>query len=110
MACNKFIEKVLYKLSLTNPRLRCHLTRLHIQIEMQYPSVLNIIQYFLTFQSEYRYHWNLYPNINQILGYNLTNILAFKQLKDYMTAQKLISFDEAEWLEDAIHETLVDND
>lgn len=110
MACNKFIEIVLYKLSLTNLRLRCPLTRLHIQIEMQYPSVQNLIYYFLTFQSEYRYHWNLHPNTNQICGYNLTNILAFQQLKNYMVGQKLISFDEADWLEDAIHETLVDDD
>lgn len=61
-------------------------------------------------QPEYRYHWNLHPNTNQICGYNLTNIPAFEKLKNHMTGQKLLSFDEADWLEDAIHETLVDDD
>ena len=32
MSNNKFIEKVLYKLSLANSRLRCPLIRLQIQI------------------------------------------------------------------------------
>jgi len=50
------------------------------------------------------------PNINNIHGYDLTNISAFEHLKDYMISQKLLSYDEADWLEDAIHETLLDND
>ena len=110
MANNKFIDSVLHKLSLANPRLRCPITRLHIQIEMQCPNVQNLIEYFLMLQPDYQYHWNLYRNINNIQGYNLTNISAFEHLKDYMTYQKLLSFDEADWLEDAIHETLLDDD
>ena len=110
MSNNKFIDRVLLRLSLVNSRLRCPLTRLHIQIEMQYPSVLSLIQYFLMLQPEYKYHWNLYPNTNHIRSYNLTNISAFEQLKNYLTGQKLLSFDEADWLEDAIHETLLYDD
>ena len=110
MSNNKFIDTILNKLSLANPRLRCPLTRLHIQIEMQYPSVQSLIQYFLMLQPEYQYHWNLYPNTNNIRGYNLINIPAFIQLKNHLTGQKLLSFDEADWLEDAIHETLMDDD
>jgi hypothetical protein len=110
MACNGFVDKMLAKLALVNPRLRCPLTRLHIQIEMQYPIVRSIIQYFLMLQAEYRYHWNLYPTTNAISGYNLIQIQAFIQLRDHMTGQKLLTFDEADWLEDAIHETLIGDD
>lgn len=110
MACNNFIDKLLIKLSLVNPRLRCPLTRLQIQLEMQYPIVQNLIQYFLMLQPEYQYHWNLYQNTNNIRGYNLTNISEFEQLLNHLTCYKLLSFDEADWLEDAIHETLLDDD
>jgi hypothetical protein len=102
MANNKFIEKFLMNLSLANPRLRCPLTRLHIQIEMQSPRVQSLIQYFLMLQQEYQ--------SNHICGYNLTNIAEFIKLKDYLIDQKLLYFDEADWLEDAIHETLFDED
>jgi hypothetical protein len=110
MANNKFIDRVLLRLSLANPRLRCPRTRLHIQIEMQYPSVMSLIEYFLILQPEYRYLWNFCPrpNINQL--YNLTNMSQFEKLKNYLTGQKLLTFDEADWLDDAIHETLLDDD
>jgi len=110
MANNKFIDKMLLKLALVNPRLRCPLTRLHIQIEMQYPRCQSIIHYFLMLQPEYQYHWNLYPNTNRIRGYNLTQMPIFEQLNNYLTGQKLLTFDEVDWLDDAIHETLLDDD
>lgn len=110
MANNKFIDKVLINLSLANPRLQCPLTRLHIQIEMQSPNVQFLIQYFLMLQQEYQYNWHMYAISNHIGGYNLTNISAFAQLKDYMTSQKLLYFNEADWLEAAIHDTLLDED
>jgi hypothetical protein len=34
----------------------------------------------------------------------------FEKLKNYLTGQKLLTFDEADWLDDAIHETLLDDD
>lgn len=108
MANNNFIDKVLLKLSLVNIRLRCSLTRLHIQIEMQSPYILSLIQDFIILQPEYQFIWNL-NNKNYIPAYDLTNIPAFVQLKDYLTGQNLLSFDEAEWLDDAIHETLLDD-
>jgi len=110
MANNKFIDRVLLRLSLANPRLRCPQTRLHIQIEMQYPSVMSLIEYFLILQPEYRHLWNYHPrpNINQL--YNLTNMSQFEKLRNHLTGQKLLTFDEADWLDDAIHETLLDDD
>jgi len=75
---------------------------------MQYPKVQFLIEYFLMLQPEYYYSWNQHHIRNYICGYNLTNIPAFLELKDYMTSQKLLYFDEADWLEDAIHETLLD--
>ena len=129
MANNKFIEKFLMNLSLANPRLRCPLTRLHIQIEMQSPSVQSLIQYFLMLQPEYQYNLRnlgslktssvlnmsvldntLLTNTSVLDNTLLTNIAEFVQLKDYLTGQKLLYFDEADWLEDAIHETLLDED
>lgn len=110
MSNNKFIDRMLQRLALVNPRLRCFLTRLHIQIEMQYSICQSLIQQFLILQPEYRYHWNLLTDINRIHGYNLIQMSIFEQLKNYLTGQKLLTFDEADWLEDAIHETLVDDD
>ena len=83
MANNKFIDKVLpntgvlankilLKLSLANPRLRCSITRLHIQIEMQCSNIQCLIEYFLILQPEYQYHWNLYPNAHHNHGNDLT--------------------------------------
>jgi hypothetical protein len=110
MSNNKFIDKVLYKLSLVNPRLQCSLTRLYIQIELQYDFLQLIIQYFLTLQPKYQDYWNQHNLRNQIQCYYLTNIPEFIQLKEHMTGQKILSHDEADWLEDAIHETLLDDD
>jgi len=59
---------------------------------------------------EYQYNWNMYANSIHITGYNLSNISAFVQLKDYLTGQKLLFFNEADWLEAAIHDTLLDED
>ena len=106
----RLIELMLGNLAKPNPRLRCPITRLHIQIEMQYPSVQSLITYFTMIQPEYKYHWNQYPTTNAIRGFNLTNFSEYTALKNYMTGQKLITHDEAEWLEDAIHETLVYDD
>jgi hypothetical protein len=83
---------------------------------MQYPSVQFLIEYLLTLQPEYQCFWNTRNTRNTrnrsniTCCYNLDNIPVFAKLKDYMTGQKLLYFDEAEWLEDAIHETLVDDD
>ena len=110
MANNKFIDSVLLRLSLANPRLRCPLTRLHIQIEMQYPSVMSLIEYFLILQPEYKYHWNSHHGIYRPYNLNLTNISQFEKLRNHLTGQKLLTFDEADWLDDAIHETLLDDD
>jgi hypothetical protein len=110
MANNQFIDKLLKLLSLVNPRLRCPITKLHIQIEMQYYNVQSLINYFIMLQPEYKYNWKLYHNVNPKVEIFLTNISAFNELKDYMTREKLLTLDEAEWLEDALHETLIDDD
>ena len=110
MANNKFIDRMLLKLSLVNPRLRCPLTKLHIQIEMQYSRCQSLIQHFLILQPEYRYHWNVLTNTNHIRCYNLIQMPIFKELQNYLTGQQLLTFDEADWLEDTIHEILVYDD
>ncbi len=110
MSNNKFIDKVLYKLSLVNPRLRCPLTRLQIQIEMQYPEVLFMIQYFIMLQPEYKYCWTQNCKLELAHSYNLIIIPEFLHLKEYFISRNLLNSDEADWLEDAIHETLIDDD
>jgi hypothetical protein len=110
MANNKFIDKILLKLSLTNPRLQCPITRLHIQIEMQYSTIQFIINYLIMLQPEYRYNWKINKHAEYKCMLYLCNIPAFEELKTYMTKEKLLSFDEADWLDDAIHEILVDDE
>ena len=110
MACNDFIIQLLDKLSLVNPRLRCPITRLQIQIEMQYPSVLFIIEYFLMLKPEYQYNWSHCINPQNYKAIIIAELPAFEDLKTYITEQKLLTYDEAGWLDDAIHETLLDYD
>jgi hypothetical protein len=78
MSNNKFIDNVLNKLSLTNPRLRCPLTRLHIQIEMQYPTVQFLINYFIMLKPEYQYHWKIYNTDNYIRENYIRRTYIFK--------------------------------
>jgi len=105
MTVNKFIDEILLQLSLVNPRLRCPITRLQIQIEMQYPYLHSLFQYFIDIKSNYKEIWNSRTTTNKI---QLVDLYAFTQIKDYMYRQKLLTLDEIEWLEDSIHEVLMD--
>lgn len=107
MACNQFIDVLLANLSLENARLWCPIIRLQIQIDMQYPYVIELINYFLMVKPEYMYNWKNQQNKTDLLKNYLTNLSQFVDLKKFMIKKHLITKDEAIWLDDAIHKTLI---
>lgn len=111
MSNNKFIEKVLEKLAGISPRLECSITRLQIQIELQYEDIQQLIAFFLMLQPEYSYYW-LRINTREItspkITLNITQFGEFVGLYNYLLDKKLLTEDEAIWLDDAIHDTLLE--
>ncbi len=111
MSNNKFIEKVLEKLSEISPRLECSITRLQIQIELQYGYIQQLIAFFLMLQPEYSYNWSRIDK-NEVISpkiiLDITQFGEFFNLYNYMLDRQLLTTDEAIWLEDAIHDTLLE--
>jgi hypothetical protein len=111
MTNNKFIEKVLEKLASISPRLECSITRLQIQIELQYENVQKLIDFFIILKPEYNYQW-LCINTNQIsspkITLDITRLNEFLYLHKYLLDRHLLTEEEAYWLEDAIHDTLLE--
>ena len=113
MLCNDFIDKMLSLMSNPIPRLRNSLECLHIQIELQNNYVYNLINYFIMLMPEYKYNWEsmqimenrgqIYKNFNSI-----EKCYKFQDFHSYLLNHNIFNQEEAVWLEDAIHEILVE--
>lgn len=116
MLFNKFIEKMLELMSYPIPRLKDSQTRLAIQLEVQTKYLAELVDYFMKIKDEYKYNWNIYQNNHNTIEkgenyFNFNNIshfYEFQEFYDYMITNKIFNYDEAEWLEDAVHEILVE--
>jgi hypothetical protein len=118
MLYNEFIEKMLVLMSYPIPRLRNAQERLAIQIELQNSYLFEIVEYFMMIKNEYKYNWDIFQNngnnINKENGEkymdfkNISHHYEFQEFYDYMITNKVFSYDDAEWLEDAIHEILIE--
>jgi hypothetical protein len=113
MLFNEFIDKMLDNMSAPIPRLRNPLERLTIQFELQNDYVFNFINYFMMLLPEYRYNWHIMQKNDSLNGdylsfHNISNFSEFIEFHNYMVTHNIFNFDEAEWLEDAIHEILVE--
>ena len=109
MLVNEFITLLLNKLELTVPRVRDACLKLHIQIELQNDFAFNLINYFIMLQPEYKYHWELIEsNIVNTNFLEISKLGEFLDLQMYFVSNNLLEPYEAIWLEDAIHEVLVD--
>jgi hypothetical protein len=113
MLCNEFITKMLELMSNPIPRLRNPQESLSIQIELQNNYVNNLIKYFIMLMPEYKYNWNILQTMeNRGEIYNnftsIENNYEFQEFRLYLLAQNLFNYNEIDWIEDAIHEILVE--
>jgi hypothetical protein len=113
MLFNEFIDKMLSLMSMPIPRLRNTQECLAIQLELQNNYVSNLVKYFIMLMPEYKYNWE---NL-QHKGHSTSTYVNFKSIDKYMEynafhtyllANNIFNLDEVEWLEDAIHEILVE--
>ena len=113
MLFNEFIDKMLLLMSNLIPRLRNPQECLAIQLELQNNYVSNLVKYFIMLMPEYKYNWknlqhkghstSMYVNFKSIDKY-----MEFYELHTYLLANNIFNLEEVEWLEDAIHEILVE--
>lgn len=95
------------------PRLRNSQERLTIQIELQNNYIFSLINYFMMLKPEYKYNWDMMQQRYSSHGdyakfHNISKFSEFQEFHNYMITNNIFNFVEAEWLEDAIHEILVD--
>jgi hypothetical protein len=108
MAVNSFINNILTALSIPFPRLEEPLNQLHILTEMMNPKAFSLINYFLMLAPEYRYNWQLIIQREIETSYlEIDKLPQFQILRSYMVSKGLLTEYEAEFLDDAIHEVLV---
>ena len=113
MLCNAFIAIILELMSNPIPRLRDPLERLSIQIELQTDYIYRFVKYFIMIMPEYKYNWDILQIMeNRGEIYNnftsIENIYQFQEFRSYLLAQNIFNYEEIVWLEDAIHEILVE--
>jgi len=114
MSFNDFISAMLNLLAQPIKRLRNPLESLSIQIDLQNNTIFRIIHYFIKIKPKYKYMWET-QMLEQRDNYNksnnfqsIDNYNEFKEFYSYMITNNIFSYEEAEWLEDAIHDILVD--
>jgi hypothetical protein len=103
------------------PRLRNSQERLAIQLELQNTYIFNLINYFIMIKLEYKYNWDNMQKKNTFQGafqgafqgdylsfHNISKFSQFMEFHNYMITNNIFDFEEAEWLEDAIQEILVE--
>jgi len=126
ITCNDFLVKLLNLLATQIVRLQDPLIKLQIQIELNKNDVFEIIQYFIDISGKYKEFWDhLNRNIklmeitqynnsivsinnNDINTYQIQNSREFRYLHEYLLKNKIFNSEELEWLDDAIHDILVD--
>lgn len=113
MLYNEFIDKMLVLMSHPINRLRNPVERMTIQFNLQNTYLYKIFEYFMQIKTEYKYNWYIFQcNENRNEKYlkfnNVSHYYEFQEFYDYMITNNVFNFDEAEWLEDAIHEILVE--
>lgn len=113
MLANEFIDKLLEKLAFMSFRLQDSMTRLQIQFEMQNLQVLEYINYFISIIPEYKHKWQqiatrqeYYQDIELVYIYTLPQ---FQELCNFLQARKLLLDSEILWLDDAIHEVIIES-
>ncbi len=94
-------------------RLRNSQERLTIQIELQNTYIFTLINYFMMLKPVYKYNWDMMQQRYSSYGdyakfHNISKFSEFQEFHNYMITNNIFDFVEAEWLEDAIHEILVD--
>jgi len=106
MLCNDFISKFLNIMSYPCKRLRDDYTKLHIQLELNNQVIFECIEYFISIQSEYQYKWQLAElNISRDT-FDIINTNEYQKFYKFIDSKGLFTYNELEWIEDAIHDIL----
>ena len=103
MSVNAFIEKLIIKMSHPIPRLRDPMEQLHIQIEMQDFDVNLIVSFLLMKKPEYKYNWGFVK-----AGTHFDDASVKEYIQQLLVQMKIFNTEEVEWVDDAVHEILVE--
>ena len=106
MLCNDFIAKFLNIMSYPCTRLRDDYTKLHIQIELNNQAVFDCIDFFTSIQNEYQRKWHLVELNLSRDTYDIVRTVRYQQFYKFITSKNLFTYNELEWVEDAIHEVM----
>jgi len=112
---NEFIDKLLSLLANTIPRLRNAQECLLIQNILQNDCVCNLINNLIIIIPEYKNNWNRLQNKENYIDIDfannftpINNFYEFQTFYDYVLTHNIFNHEEADWLDDAIHEILVE--
>jgi hypothetical protein len=110
MSVNKFLQTMIDKMSFPIPRLRKPEEQITVILQLYTEEIFQIISFILIKKSEYKYNWS---NIKTLCYQN--NYTEDNELKKYINYLKEMSincnamnFEEADWIDDAVHEILID--
>jgi hypothetical protein len=110
MLVNEFISNLLNTLGLAVPRIRDSMVKLHIQFELQNDLVFHLLNYFIMLQPEYKYNWNLLENNISNDNYKqISEMSQYLDLQMYLVSKQLLDSNEVIWLDDTIHQVLIDS-
>lgn len=122
MLFNEFIEIMLKSMSYPIIRLQNPQECLAIQLNLHNDYIYNLVNSIINLIPEYKYNWYkmVYVNANNINNISIINrrinlhnfrfidkYYEFQELYDYIITNNIFTIEEADWLEDAIHEILV---
>jgi hypothetical protein len=87
-------------------RLRDDYIKLQIQIELNNQIIFDCIDFFQSIQNEYQRKWRLVElNVSRDT-YDIVKTRGYQNFYKFITSKKLFTYNELEWVEDAIHEVL----
>ena len=108
MRVNVFIDKLLELMSNPIQRLEDSQERLYIQLSLQNDYIYNLINHFIKILPTYKYSWNLFQSQKIVSFTNIDTCYEYLALRDYLLTNNIFNNDEVLWLDDAIHEILVE--
>ena len=107
-----FLDKLLELLSWPNSRLRNLNIRNQISRNLlvlyntYIPEIHNTIKYFITIRSSYKHLWNNGKPYREFIEIN--KMQEYMILYQYLACNNYLYLEELEWLDDAIHEVLLE--
>jgi hypothetical protein len=104
MTASKFIEKMIELISYPEPRLRNPGIQLSILVELHTPQIQDIVNLLLSKKDYYKRTWD-----NMLITGSFDDdiiLLHISNLKAKILAKGVMSLEESNWIDDAVHEIL----